>query len=48
MRCAAAAMMRAGVDPGMLDEVIWWRTDVLTARTSEVAVDHSGVRERSR
>jgi hypothetical protein len=22
----AAAMMRAGVDPGLLDEVMWWRT----------------------
>ena len=25
----AAAMVRAGVDPGLLDEVIWWRTDDL-------------------
>jgi hypothetical protein len=25
----AAAMLRAGVDPGLLDEVIWWRTDDL-------------------
>ena len=25
----AAAMIRAGVDPGLLDEVIWWRTDDL-------------------
>ena len=23
----AAAMVRAGVDPGLLDEVSWWRTD---------------------
>ena len=23
----AAAMIRAGVDPGLLDEVIWWQTD---------------------
>jgi hypothetical protein len=22
-------MVRAGVDPGLLDEVIWWRTDDL-------------------
>jgi hypothetical protein len=25
----AAAMVRAGVDPGLLDEVVWWRTDDL-------------------
>jgi hypothetical protein len=25
----AAAMVRAGVDPGLLDEVGWWRTDDL-------------------
>jgi hypothetical protein len=25
----AAAIVRAGVDPGLLDEVIWWRTDHL-------------------
>jgi DNA-directed RNA polymerase specialized sigma24 family protein len=25
----AAAMVRAGVDPGLLDEVIWWGTDDL-------------------
>jgi hypothetical protein len=25
----AAAMVRAGVDPGLLEEVIWWRTDDL-------------------
>lgn len=25
----AAAMIRAGVDPGLLDEVMWWRTDDL-------------------
>lgn len=25
----AAAMVRAGVDPGLLDEVTWWRTDDL-------------------
>jgi hypothetical protein len=25
----AAAMIRAGVDPALLDEVIWWRTDDL-------------------
>jgi hypothetical protein len=25
----AAAMLRAGVDPGLLAEVIWWRTDDL-------------------
>jgi hypothetical protein len=25
----AAAMIRAGVDPGLLDEVSWWRTDGL-------------------
>jgi hypothetical protein len=23
----AAAMLRAGVDPGLLDEVIWWQSD---------------------
>jgi hypothetical protein len=23
----AAAMIRAGVDPGLVDEVIWWQTD---------------------
>jgi hypothetical protein len=26
---AAAAVVRAGVDPGLLDEVSWWRTDDL-------------------
>jgi hypothetical protein len=25
----AGAMIRAGVDPGLLDEVVWWRTDDL-------------------
>jgi hypothetical protein len=25
----AAAMIRAGVDPGVLDKVIWWRNDDL-------------------
>ena len=25
----AAAMIRAGVDPGLLDEVIWWQSDDL-------------------
>jgi hypothetical protein len=25
----AAAVVRAGVDPGLLDEVSWWRTDDL-------------------
>jgi hypothetical protein len=25
----AAAMVRAGVDPGLLEEVRWWRTDDL-------------------
>jgi hypothetical protein len=25
----AAAMARAGIDPGLLDEVSWWRTDDL-------------------
>ena len=25
----APAMVRAGVDPRLLDEVIWWRTDDL-------------------
>jgi hypothetical protein len=25
----AAAMVRAGVDPGLLDEVVWWQTDDL-------------------
>jgi hypothetical protein len=25
----AAAMVRGGVDPGLLDEVMWWRTDDL-------------------
>ena len=25
----AAAMIRAGVDPGLLDEVVWWQTDDL-------------------
>ena len=23
----AAAMVRAGVDPGLLDEIIWWQSD---------------------
>ena len=25
----AAAMIRAGVDPGLLDEIIWWQSDDL-------------------
>jgi hypothetical protein len=25
----AAAMIRGGVDPGLLDEIVWWRTDDL-------------------
>ncbi len=25
----AAAMIRAGVDPGLLDEIVWWRIDDL-------------------
>lgn len=26
---SAVAMIRAGVDPGLLDEVAWWRSDDL-------------------
>jgi hypothetical protein len=45
----AAAMVRAGVDPGLLDEVRWWRTDdlwfwVLEALVTYVraAAEHGG------
>jgi hypothetical protein len=47
----AAAMIRAGVDPGLLDEIIWWQTDDLwvwaldaLAVYVRVAADRSGVR----
>jgi hypothetical protein len=46
----AAAMIRAGVDPGLLDEVIWWQSDDLWVWTLDalavyvrVAVDRTGV-----
>lgn len=45
----AAAMLRAGVDPGLLDEVSWWRSDDLWYWSLEafvvfvrVAADRSG------
>ncbi|MGH9229170.1 MAG: hypothetical protein ACRD07_10690 [Acidimicrobiales bacterium] len=45
----AAAMVRAGVDPGLLDEVSWWRTDDLWFWALEAlliyvrtAAEHSG------
>ena len=46
----AAAMIRAGVDPGLLDEVVWWRTDDLWMWAVDalvvyvrVAADRTGV-----
>ena len=46
----AAAMIRAGVDPGLLDEVIWWQTDDLwvwaldaLAAYVRAAADRTGV-----
>ena len=36
----AAAMVRAGVDPGLLEEVIWWRTDDLWFRALEALVTY--------
>ena len=46
----AAAMIRAGVDPGLLDEVVWWRTDDLwvwaldaLAVYARVAADRTGL-----
>lgn len=47
----AAAMLRAGVDPGLLDEVSWWRSDDLWFWSLEafivyvrVAADRTGDR----
>jgi hypothetical protein len=44
-------MVRAGVDPGLLDEVIWWRSDDLWVWALEalvvyvrVAADRTGLR----
>jgi hypothetical protein len=31
-------MIRAGVDPGLLDEVVWWRTDDLWTWILDVLV----------
>ena len=46
----AAAMIRAGVDPGLLDEVIWWQSDDLWVWSLDalavyvrVAADRTGV-----
>jgi hypothetical protein len=46
----AAAMIRAGVDPGLLDEVIWWQSDDLWVWALDalvvyvrVAAERSGV-----
>jgi hypothetical protein len=46
----AAAMIRAGVDPGLLDEVIWWQSDDLwvwaldaLAAYVRVAADRTGL-----
>jgi hypothetical protein len=36
----AAAMVRGGVDPGLLDEVMWWRTDDLWFWTLEALVTY--------
>lgn len=36
----AAAMLRAGVDPGLLDEVSWWRTDDLWFWSLEALVTY--------
>ncbi len=36
----AAAMVRAGVDPGLLDEVLWWRTDDLRFWALEAPVTY--------
>jgi hypothetical protein len=37
---AAAAMVRGGVDPGLLDEVMWWRADDLWFWTLEALVTY--------
>jgi hypothetical protein len=46
----AAAMIRAGVDPGLLDEIVWWRIDDLWMWAVDalvvyvrVAADRTGV-----
>jgi hypothetical protein len=46
----AAAMIRAGVDPGLLDEIIWWHSDDLwvwaldaLAVYARVAADRTGL-----
>jgi hypothetical protein len=36
----AAAMLNGGVDPGLLDEVRWWRTDVLGYWSLEALAAH--------
>jgi hypothetical protein len=36
----AAAMVRAGVDPGLLDEVVWWQTDDLWYWSLEALVTY--------
>ena len=36
----AAAMVRAGVDPGLLDELRWWRTDDLWFWALEALVNY--------
>jgi hypothetical protein len=39
----AAAMIRAGVDPGLLDEVIWWQSDDLWVWALDALVVYSRV-----
>jgi hypothetical protein len=36
----AATMLHGGVDPGLLDEVRWWRRDDLWYRSLEALVTH--------
>jgi len=36
----AAAMLRGGVDPGLLDEVVWWQTDDLWFWSLEALVTY--------
>jgi hypothetical protein len=43
----AAAMIRAGVDPGLLDEPAWWRADDLWMWAADALVIYLRVADRS-
>ena len=38
----AAAMIHGGVDPGLLDEIVWWRTDDLWYWSLEALMAYAG------